>query len=166
CLVRPDLVVVNKPAGMPAAALRASDRGTLAGALLARFPEMASVGFGPREPGLVHRLDTFTSGLLVAARSEQSFRRLREALESGMLIKRYLAIVANHGLPERGFIESRLIPHPKNQRKVRALSREDPSGRPARSEYRVIERRAALSLVELSVGPAFRHQIRVQLASV
>src|SRR5690606_21933673 len=96
----------------------------------------------------------------------QSFRRLREALESGMLIKRYLAIVANHGMPERGFIESRLIPHPKNQRKVRALSREDPSGRPARSEYRVIERRAALSLVELSVGPAFRHQIRVQLASV
>ena len=71
-LERPDLVVVDKPAGQPSAVLRGTDRGTLVNALLARYPEMAGVGFGPREPGIVHRLDTQTSGVLVAARDART----------------------------------------------------------------------------------------------
>ena len=93
------LVVVNKPAGMPSAPLTTSERGTLCGALLGRFPEMLGVGYRAREPGIVHRLDTQTSGLLLAARDADAFSRLREALDHERLKKRYLAVVSAAGLP-------------------------------------------------------------------
>ncbi len=164
-LVRHDLVVADKPAGMPSAALRSSDRGTLAGALLGRFPEMAGVGYGPREPGLVHRLDTFTSGLVLAARNASTFDALRRALSNGQLVKRYLAIAPNAALPDSGVIETRLGPHPNNRRKVMVMADDASGGRHSRTEYCVLERRPPLCLVELTAGAAYRHQIRAHLAS-
>jgi len=163
-LIRPDLVVTNKPAGMPSGAVPGKTHGTLAGALLARFPEIANVGFGPLEPGLVHRLDTFTSGLLVAARTQAAFMILRRLLGQGQLIKRYLAIVENAGLPEAGIVDANLEPHPHNRRKVLASRPTSGHGRPARLEFRVCEQRGGLSLLELSTGPAYRHQVRALLA--
>ncbi|HKO49283.1 MAG TPA: pseudouridine synthase, partial [Polyangiaceae bacterium] len=80
-LERAEFVVVNKPAGMPTAPLATRERGTLCGALLARYPEMQSVGYRAREPGIVHRLDTQTSGLVLAARSAEAFTRMSRALE-------------------------------------------------------------------------------------
>src|SRR5579863_3143095 len=77
----PAIVIVDKPAGQPTAPLRAGEVGTLANALVGRYPEMAGVGHGPREPGLLHRLDTGTSGLVMAARSKEAFDALSAALK-------------------------------------------------------------------------------------
>lgn len=163
---RPDLVVVDKPAGQPSAVLRGTDRGTLVNALLARYPEMAGVGFGPREPGIVHRLDTQTSGVLVAARDARTFAALRSALESGTLHKTYLAVVESDRVEDAGLIEAWLGPHAKNRRKVAVWPPTSPGARPARSEYRVLERAGRWALVEVKAPRARRHQVRAHLASV
>lgn len=118
-LERPDLVVVRKPAGMPTVPLDPAERGSLAAALIGRYPEMAKVGHRPREPGLIHRLDTNTSGLVVAARTGSSFDRLVAALREGRLEKRYLAVVAESGLPDQGVIDGPLGPDPHNRARVR-----------------------------------------------
>lgn len=164
-LERADLVVVNKHAGQPSAALRTTDRGTVAGALLARYPEMQGVGFGPREPGLLHRLDTQTSGVLVAARSVATFERLRAALESGKLDKRYVALVESSTIDDRGVVDAPLGPHPKSARRVSVSTLSSPGAHAARSSYRVLERVGRLALVEVAASRAYRHQVRVHLAS-
>ena len=165
-LERADLVVVDKPAGQPSAVLRGTDRGTLVNALLARYPEMAGVGFGAREPGLLHRLDTQTSGVLVAARHAESFAGLRSAFESGALHKTYLAVVEAERIDDGGIVSESLGPHPKNRRKVVTCPADSPGARPARSEYRVAERCGRWALVEVSAPRAYRHQVRVHLASL
>src|SRR5207247_11143367 len=87
------LVVLDKPGGMPAHALDPRERGTVAAFVLARYPETAGVG-DPLAPGLVHRLDTGTSGLLLVARTPEAYRHLREARRTRAVEKRYLALVA------------------------------------------------------------------------
>src|SRR5690606_15540049 len=77
-LERDDLVVVDKPAGEACVPLSGDERGCTANALIARYPEMRDVGYGPREPGLLHRLDNDTSGLLLAARNASTFTLMRE----------------------------------------------------------------------------------------
>lgn len=163
-LERPDLVAVNKPAGQPSAVVRASDQDTLVNALLARYPEMADVGFGPREPGILHRLDTQTSGVLVAARTQLAFVALRAALESGQLLKRYLALVEAAAIDDEGTIEAWLGPHPRSTKRVAVYPAGHPKARSARSSYRVLERRGRWALVEVEASRAYRHQVRMHLA--
>ncbi|MBI4701214.1 MAG: RluA family pseudouridine synthase [Deltaproteobacteria bacterium] len=164
------LVVADKPAGQPTAPVAPGERGTLAGALLARYPEMAGVGFSPREPGLCHRLDTGTSGLVLAARSPAAFARLTTALRAGKIDKRYLLVCPAAGLPERGTIDLPLAPWPGDKRRVRAVAAEagaDPgAGRPAATRYRVLRRAGALALCEASAPRAARHQIRAHFAAI
>ena len=88
-----DWVAMAKPAGIPSHPLRAGETGTAANALVARFPECADAGDAPREGGLVHRLDTGTSGVLIAARSAQAWSALRRALAEPSCEKIYLAEV-------------------------------------------------------------------------
>ena len=167
-LERDEFVVVNKPAGRPSAPLDIRERGSLCGALLARYPEMWGVGYRAREPGIVHRLDTQTSGLVLAARTLDSFRRLTHALELGELHKRYLAVVSAEGLPESGVISGALAPDPAHPERVRVLDDGDRSGyaRYKTTRYRVERIVSGRALVELEVGSAFRHQIRAHLASI
>lgn len=165
-LERADLVVVSKPAGMPTVPLTRGERGTLAGALLARYPEMLGVGHGPREPGVVHRLDTQTSGLIVAARDPETFERLVDGLRRGLLKKRYLAVVAGHGLPDAGHIDRPLCPDPREYGRVMVAGEDAPYQHPARTTYRVVARGPRFALVELEAPRAFRHQIRVHLAAI
>lgn len=166
-LERPTHVVVYKPAGVPSAPLRAGELGTLANALLARYPEMSGVGHRAREPGLVHRLDTETSGLLVAARSAAAFATLRRALDSERLVKRYLAVTSASNLPEKGVIELPLSPDPGHRGRVLAQASPLPGyARPAVTRYRVQRRTPRHTLVELEAGRAFRHQIRAHMASL
>ncbi|HEX2674743.1 MAG TPA: RluA family pseudouridine synthase, partial [Polyangiaceae bacterium] len=167
-LERPEFVVVNKPAGMPTAPLDTRERGTLCGALLARYPEMQGVGHRAREPGIVHRLDTQTSGLVLAARSAQAFTRLNQALEREELQKRYLAIVSAAGLAESGEISRPLAPDPAHPERVRVLEAGDRSGyaRHKITRYRVKRIVGERALLELEVGSAFRHQIRAHLAAI
>ena len=91
-LERPDVVVLAKPAGIPSQPLRANERGTVANAIVARWPECAALGDDPRDGGLVHRLDIGTSGCLIAARDEATYRALRDAFGQGLVDKEYVAI--------------------------------------------------------------------------
>lgn len=166
-LERPELVVVHKPASQPTAPLHAGEHGTLANALVARYPELASIGHREREPGLIHRLDTETSGLLVVARTERAFATLSRALGDARIDKRYLAITATVGLPETGVVAGALGPDPDRRGRVRVV----PDGsndyaRAAETQYRVLETNGRVTLVELAVKRAFRHQIRVHLAAI
>lgn len=163
-LERAELVVVNKPAGQATAPLEAGERGTLAGALLARYPEMQGIGHRAREPGLLHRLDTQTSGLVLAARTAEAFVALSQALEAERLEKRYLAIVEDRSLPARGTIELALTVEPRGSGRVVALEEPREGARLRRSVFQTLERRGGLALVQVSVERAFRHQVRVHLA--
>jgi 23S rRNA pseudouridine1911/1915/1917 synthase len=165
-LERSDLVIVSKSAGVPSAPLTPGERGTLANALVARYPEMRDFGYAPREPGLVHRLDTQTSGLLLAARNAQTFDALVKALQAGALHKRYLAVVLEKNLPDSGSIEASLEPDPERRGRV-MLARDDaPYHRFCVTRYRVAARGPRFALVELDASPAFRHQVRAHLASI
>lgn len=161
----PDYVVVDKPAGLPTAPLRRSDSRSLAAALLARYPEMQGVGFREREPGLVHRLDNETSGVVLAARTAEAFAAARAAFSASLLEKRYLAVVGR-GVPPEGEISSWLGPDPSDARRVLVLEREPIRGyaKPALTRYRTVTVAERFALVELDVGRAFRHQIRAHLA--
>lgn len=169
-LERGDVVVVDKPSGQPSAPLRAGETGTLANALVGRFPEMAGVGFSPREPGLVHRLDNDTSGVVVAARSEAVFDELVAGLREGRLDKRYVALCHDGGLSDEGTIEVPLAPHPKDKKRVLACLHpadvQRLSPRPATTSYRVLSRVPGYALVELSAPRALRHQIRSHLSAI
>jgi 23S rRNA pseudouridine1911/1915/1917 synthase len=167
-LERAELVVVNKPAGMPSAPLKNSERGTLCSALLARFPEMRGIGYRAREPGIVHRLDIHTSGLVLAARTRDAFARLTHALELEAIHKHYLALVASEGLREIGAISRALAPDPTRPERVRVLDPEDFAGyaRQKTTRYRVLRTHLGRALVEVEVGSAFRHQIRAHLAAI
>ncbi len=175
------LLVLDKPSGQPTAPLQPAERGALANALVARYPEVASCGFSPREPGLCHRLDTDTSGLLLAGRDREAWQSLVSALKAGEIDKRYLLICAAEGLPESGTIDVPLAPHPKDRRRVlacvhpRDVAREKP--RPASTSFRVIrslgpsqgEGEGAgmeLALVEAKAPRALRHQIRAHFAAI
>ncbi len=159
-----DYVIVDKPAGLPTAPLVRTETRSLAAALLARYPEMQGVGFRDREPGLVHRLDTETSGVVLAARSSAAFEAARALFESALIEKRYLA-VCGAGLEPQGEIETLLGPDSSDPRRVRVLDYDtDGYAKLSRTKYRVVDSGPRFALVELSVESAFRHQIRAHLA--
>ena len=166
-LETPDVVVVNKPAGQPTVPLSNSERGTLANALLARYPEMRGFGYGPREPGLLHRLDTHTSGLLAAARRVSVFDRLRTALAGGAVDKEYLAVVAGEVGVAAGAVAIPLAHHPTDPRRVVAQDAATVARalRPATTHFQVLQRHGNYTLLRISVSRAFRHQIRAHLAA-
>lgn len=165
-----EVLVVEKPAGQPTAPLRAAETGTLANALVGHFPELAGIGHGPHEPGIVHRLDTDTSGLVVVARTAPAFEALKRALKGDRLQKEYLLICASEGLADRGTIEFPLASHPKDQRRVyacvhpRDVARLSP--REASTRYEVVSRHGDRALVRAFVSRALRHQIRVHFSAI
>jgi 23S rRNA pseudouridine1911/1915/1917 synthase len=170
------VVVVDKPAGQATAPLRPAEIGTLVNAVLGHYPELvpdgpdAFIGHSAREPGIIHRLDTETSGAVVVARTAAAFETLKTALKAGKLDKRYLLVCSGQGLADEGAIEFPLTNHPKDQRRVyacihpRDVVRYEP--RPACTRYRVLQRAGNWALVEVSVGKALRHQIRAHFAAI
>lgn len=164
-----DFVIVEKPAGLPSHPLREGETHTLAGALVARYPEMRGVGYRKREPGILHRLDTDTSGVLLAARHAEAFDALRARLRAGEIEKHYLArCIGEVDAPRR--IDLALANDPRDVRKVRACS--DPreirrlGARKARTEVLASQPAAHGSLVEVRANHASRHQVRVHLAAI
>jgi 23S rRNA pseudouridine1911/1915/1917 synthase len=155
------LIVVDKPGGMPSHALDPRQRGTVAGFLAGRFPETADLG-DALSSGLAHRLDTGTSGLLLAARTGESYDALREAFRSGAVGKRYLALVA--GVPQpRATIDRPLAHDPRDRRRMIAAL---PGLRawPARSEVNTIHAAGDRALVEVTLRTGVTHQARAHLA--
>jgi len=180
-----DLLVVDKPAALtvhPAAGLPASAkggsasgggqagvrRGTLAAALLAYRPELAGVG-GPERPGIVHRLDRDTSGLLVVAKNEAARAALTRQWKERQVEKGYLALVHGRLEPPQGVIDAPIGRDQRHRQRMAVVE----GGRAARTAYRV-ERylrggpsdRDAYSLVEVTPSTGRTHQIRVHFAAV
>jgi 23S rRNA pseudouridine1911/1915/1917 synthase len=163
----PSWIALDKPAQRPSCALRAADRGTIANFVAARFPECVSVGDSPLEAGLVHRLDTATSGVIVAARSREAWLELRRQFREGTIEKRYLAVVSG-ALVEPGVIDRPIAPHPRSGRKVAVLDEGDrnPGGRPAITRYRALGSGTGFTLLEVEIPTGRMHQIRAHLSAV
>lgn len=163
-----DWVVVDKPAGMAMHPLRPEENDTLCNALVARYPEMAEVGYATREPGILHRLDNETSGLVLAARNAEAFAALRETLTSNGIDKRYAALVAGEVVAPKT-IDTPLAHDPSDKRKIKACFDEREverlGARPALTEVLSSETKGEYSLVEVLASSARRHQVRVHLAA-
>jgi 23S rRNA pseudouridine1911/1915/1917 synthase len=165
-----EVVIADKPARQPTAPLRPGEVGTLANALVARYPEMAAIGHSPREPGLIHRLDTDTSGLVMAARSAAAFEALTAGLHTGRIEKSYMLVCAAEGLGSSGQIEFPIAHHPKDKKRMyacihpRDVARYQP--RSAVTHFRVLRVAGPWALVEARAGAAIRHQIRVHFAAI
>lgn len=153
-----EIVVLDKPAGLTIHPGAGRSTGTLAHHLLDRYPEMAGVG-GPGRPGIVHRLDQGTSGVLVVARTPAAYARLSRAFSAREVGKLYLAIAYGTPSPAAGTIEAPIGRHPQ-ERKEMAVR---PGGRPARTHYRTVAAAAGISLLELDLATGRTHQIRVHL---
>jgi 23S rRNA pseudouridine1911/1915/1917 synthase len=159
------LVAANKPAGMPTHPLRVGERGTLANALVARHPECAQVPDDPREGGVAHRLDTDTSGVVLAARTREAWLALRRAFSTGQVEKEYWALVSG-APPDEGEIRAALA-HAGDPRKVEAVSEyaDHPvRARPAVTRFEVMARGADVALVRARTSTGRMHQIRAHLA--
>jgi len=164
----PAMVVLDKPAGMASHPLRPDETGTLANAIAGRFPETRGVGFKQREPGLVHRLDTETSGLVMVARTKAAFEALRLASAAGTVHKKYLALVEGTVMAE-GTIDLPMVPHRKDPKRVEVVTehvrlRAGTRTHPALTRYRVARSLEGFTLLEVEVERAFRHQVRAHLA--
>jgi 23S rRNA pseudouridine1911/1915/1917 synthase len=167
-----DLVVANKPAGMPSHPLRAHEYRTLASALVARFPDCAEAsanagadaddaGSHRREAGLVHRLDTGTSGAIMAARHFRAWRAMRAAFGRGEVEKRYLALVQSADIAD-GECAAPLV-HRGNRMIVADQDAPD-TALPAITRWRVIARLDGFALLECTTRTGRMHQVRVHLA--
>jgi 23S rRNA pseudouridine1911/1915/1917 synthase len=157
-----DVVAVNKPAGMVVHAGAGVRNGTLVNALLHRFDSLSTEG-GDLRPGIVHRLDRYTSGVLLVAKNDAAHRNLAAQFASRRVHKIYLALVHGAVKQDHGKIEKPIARDPV--RRVRMTARLA-DGRSAWSEYRVLRRFARFTLLEVRIGTGRTHQIRVHLASI
>lgn len=159
-----DLIVVNKPAGLVVHPAAGNLDGTLVNGLIAQCGASLSGIGGVRRPGIVHRLDKDTSGLLVAAKNDAAHAALAGQFEAHSIDRVYLALVWGSPLPPAGVIEGNIGRSERNRKKMAMVKR---GGRAARTHYRVREHLAdnCWSLVECRLETGRTHQIRVHLTA-
>ena len=153
-----DLVVVNKPAGLvvhPGAGIAS---GTLANALAYHFEQLSSSA-GSTRPGLVHRLDKDTSGLIVVAKKEDIHEKLADQFRERSVFKSYVALAHGRVIYESGRIEEPLARDPRNRTRMAVVR----GGRPALSLYKVRKRYDRFTLLDVEIKSGRTHQIRVHL---
>lgn len=172
----PAFVVVDKPAGVVVHPGAGNPTGTLIAGLVERYPDIAALGEGPcdpQRPGVVHRIDRGTSGLLVVARTPEAYRDLVRQMGERTVGRRYLALVAGHVPDARGVVDAPI----GRSTRTPVLMTVTASGRPARTTYEVLERLDTLAgidgpmavpatLVACTLDTGRTHQIRVHLSAI
>ncbi len=156
------LLVINKAAGMVVHPAPGHADDTLVNALLARYPELGSVE-GDMRPGIVHRLDRDTSGLLIVAKDIRTQAALIEQMRQHAVVKRYLALVEGDVSLEKGSIEAPIGRDPRHRQQMAITTVES---RDARTHFRVLKRYARHTLLLLQLETGRTHQIRVHLQAI
>ena len=158
-----DIIVIDKPKGMVVHPAPGNWRGTLVNALLYHCKRLSSLG-SPLRPGIVHRLDKDTSGLIVAAKNDAAYKSLCKQFKDRSVDKTYEALV--HGVIKNneGVISARLGRHPVHRKKMAVI--ETSRSREAITHYKVIQRFKKYSLVEVKIKTGRTHQIRVHMSHI
>ena len=156
-----DLAVVVKPCGMVVHPAAGNEDGTLVNALLFHLKNLSGIG-GALRPGIVHRLDKDTSGLLLVAKNDATHAALSDALKARTIHKTYRAVARGAFKEPTGVVEAPIGRSPKDRKKMAIV----PDGRYARTEYRVLEPLRGATLVDVNLITGRTHQIRVHFASI
>lgn len=158
----PSLIVLDKPAGVPVhAGVRAE--ASLADALLARYPALKDVGEHPERPGIVHRLDKDTSGVLLVARTQDMYEHLKRQFQNRRVRKEYAALVHGVVTEEDGTVKLAIVRSKRNPLR-RTIAKAGEQGRDAETSFRVLERFHEHTLLAVFPKTGRMHQIRVHLA--
>lgn len=160
------LVVVDKPAGMVVHPAAGNRDGTLVNALLHHCAGRLSSINGVARPGIVHRIDKGTSGLLVVAKTDAAHEGLAAQFAQHTIDRRYLAVCAGHPVPAQGTVSARIGRSDADRKKMAVLPDGSPRGKRAVTHFRTLERLAHAALIECRLETGRTHQVRVHCASI
>lgn len=159
-----DIIVINKPSGMVVHPAPGNYTGTLVNALLYHCKDSLSGIGGVMRPGIVHRIDKDTSGLLVVAKNDEAHKALSEQLEYHGIVREYHALVRGGFKEDTGTVDAPIGRHPVDRKKMAVLSPLDSGAKEAVTHYEVLERYGEVSYLKLYLETGRTHQIRVHMA--
>ncbi len=156
-----DVVIVNKPCGMVVHPAAGNEDRTLVNALMYHIHDLSGIG-GEMRPGIVHRLDKDTSGLILIAKNDAAHAALSEQFKDRSMEKHYRAVAFGSFSEDEGLIDAPIGRHPTNRKKMAIV----PNGKPSRTEWHVLERLRGATYLDVHLLTGRTHQIRVHMQSI
>lgn len=164
-----NVIILDKPSGIPSHPLDFKEKNTVANFLIAKFPEIKGVGEKPLEPGMINRLDIGTSGILLIARNQKMFERLKSEQKNGNIKKEYMALVIGE-VADWGKIDKYIGNHPTDKRRMKVFTSSEEiknfNAGKAVTVFEVYKKYRGYTLLKVKIEKGLRHQIRLHLASI